>query len=121
MSEEKGQIVGLLSPLLERQRILHAIRFVPRNADVLDIGCGRSGVLQFIPEIRSYIGLDVLDAVVRENSKNFPQFQFLRENIEEGIPAFEKKFTVILMLAVLEHLASPGGSLKTLASCLSEH
>src|SRR6267154_795600 len=100
-----GQVgQGRLSPFLERQRITQALRFIPPNSDILDVGCGRAKLLSHLSSVHTYVGLDVLDEVVEENRKQYPQHRFFRIDVEQGILPTEGKFNIIIMLAIVEHL-----------------
>ncbi|HMD14465.1 MAG TPA: class I SAM-dependent methyltransferase, partial [Bacteroidota bacterium] len=111
---------GWLSPFLERQRIRHVLRYIPSNVDILDIGCGRANILASLPPLKRYVGVDVLQEVVDNNNKCFPEQSFFCVNIErDGLPIVTT-FDVIIMLAVLEHLIDPLAMVKNLKKYLAE-
>ncbi|MBI1806067.1 MAG: class I SAM-dependent methyltransferase [Ignavibacteria bacterium] len=114
MGHDKGQVGGKLSPFLERQRIQQATKFIPPDATILDIGCGRAKILEYAPTVKSYVGVDLLDNVLTVNRLRYQQYYFYHVNIEnERIPV-DGKFDVILMLAILEHLSHPAKTIATI-------
>jgi SAM-dependent methyltransferase len=111
--ERSGQAAGgLLSPYLERQRILHAKQFIPPYADVLDIGCGRARILPWLPHVHSYVGLDLDEKVIAMVRKEYPMHRFFRSDIEREALPIGDSFSVIVMLAVLEHFQHATETLK---------
>lgn len=101
--DEYGQMIGFLSPLLERFRLRQAIPHISPGSSVLDIGCGRARVLKFI-QPPSYLGLDVIPEVITRNRARYPQYEFALVNVEKEDVRVDRRFNVVLMLAVLEHL-----------------
>ncbi len=115
----RGQVSGWLSPLLERQRMLQAGRFIPEGADILDLGCGRAQVLEHVGRVRSYVGVDILDDVLAANRGRYPAHEFHRADLErERPPLGARRFQIVLLLAVLEHFAVPERALKNIAGYL---
>jgi SAM-dependent methyltransferase len=115
----EGQATGgLLSPYLERQRILHGRKHVPDYASILDIGCGRATLLSWLPRIHSYTGIDLDEEVISMVSEAYPEHHFYRMNIESDALPFDGTFSVIVMLAVLEHFSHPVETMRRIVSCM---
>jgi len=112
---------GRLSPFLEQQRIHQAVRFIPPNADILDIGCGRARILEHLPSVHTYVGLDLLEDVVLENRRHYPNHRFFCVDIERDQVPAEGKFDVIIMLAILEHLRDTTRTLSKLSEFLGDN
>src|ERR1019366_5531922 len=80
----------------------------PAGARVLDVGCG----LTDLPgRLLSYVGCDRDPDVLRLQRSRFPFSNFFEWDFERGVapsPLAEKgPFDVVLLLAVLEHVAEP--------------
>lgn len=78
------------------------------NAHVLDIGCGRGGVMElFWQEVRLSIGLDPDLISLRERRATFPAVN----GWGEALPLPEATFEVVIAMWVLEHLRRPESTL----------
>jgi len=86
---------------LQRWRIQKASRFIAKNSSVLDIGSSDGALYRLIPGIGSYVGIDPrVDAETRG-----PKYSLVRGLFPQQLPD-DRKFDVITMLAVLEHIPS---------------
>ena len=81
--------------------------------DILDFGCGWGGFLRNIKEYRSLAGIEL-----RKECINYIQNNIKKINISNNIYSFDKKFDVITMFHVLEHLPYQIKTLKVLKSKL---
>lgn len=115
-----GQVTGLFSPWLERQRLRKVAAHVNAGDSVLDIGCGRARILRHIPAPKRYVGVDVLGAVVEENRRAWASHEFYVYDIEGDSPApfGQGEFDVIVMGAVMEHFRDPVKALGRLKGFL---
>jgi 2-polyprenyl-3-methyl-5-hydroxy-6-metoxy-1,4-benzoquinol methylase len=80
-----------------------------KETNVLDIGCGTGILAQYIHKMNpdSYIvGLDQSCEVINETKKNLNEFYLIDLDTEQ-IPVFEKKFDLVILGDVLEHLKRP--------------
>lgn len=110
---DKGQIKGLLSPLLERFRLKNISRLI-RGKSVLDCGCGRATLRDYIAKEIYYAGI--------EKDKNI--------DIPKGIKVYyldldkefsiKEKFDNIVLSEVIEHLKNPEKTLLKLRSLLTK-
>lgn len=85
-----------------------------QNKDILDFGCGWGGTLKNVKNSKS------LNAVeLRENCFNYILDNFKNINIKQNISDFNKKFDVITLFHVLEHIPDQIETLKILKKKLS--
>lgn len=111
-----NQASGILSPFLRGCR-LRAVRPFIDGGRVLDMGCG-TGSLADVVAPQQYLGVDIDAESVRLARRRYPEHTFLTlDEFHDGRPL--PGFDVIVALAVIEHLADPGGWLARLTACLS--
>jgi len=102
MNQSKGQIKGLLSPLLERWRFYKIKKFVVGN-HILDYGCCQGKLASNFQE-KEYVGVDINKEVIesakeRYSKKNNVNLYTLNEfNIDTY------KFDTVILSAVIEHI-----------------
>lgn len=71
---------------------------------VLDIGCGRGGVMElFWREVRLSVGLDPDLVSLRERRASFPAVN----GLGEALPFADSTFELVMAMWVLEHLRAP--------------
>lgn len=85
-----------------------------KNKDILDFGCGDGGFLKKIKNAKSYNGVELNLFNVNFIKKNIKKI-----NIKENIEKFDKKFDVITLFHVLEHLNDPIVYLKKIKNKLN--
>jgi 2-polyprenyl-3-methyl-5-hydroxy-6-metoxy-1,4-benzoquinol methylase len=90
---------GLLSPFLRKQRIKAIKPFL--KGKILDIGCG-SGILATLVSPDLYKGFDIDITSINQANKNYPNHSFCLE-----LPSENENFDIIVLLATIEHVASP--------------
>lgn len=97
---------GKLSPFLARQRYKKAAVHITEKDTVLDVGCGAGGFQKYLPKI-TYYGVDAQkhwddddNLFVGSIGKQLPK------ELESV------KFTVVVALAIIEHLDKPGELFK---------
>ena len=116
-----SQVKGLLSPVLARQRMKAAKRFI-KEGSVLDIGCGEGKLLEYIKDGVPYLGLDINSDCIRKAErmqKNRNNAEFRATGLDRD-PRLNRKFDNIVLLAVIEHLVSPEKSLTLLKNYLEK-
>ncbi len=93
--------------------IRHMLAVLPRNAKILDVGCGSGFAIEQSvknrPDLEVY-GVDVAPNLIDYAQKYRPRFNFVLAKGEE-LPFDNETFDAILYLDVIEHLVNPGKSL----------
>ena len=86
---------------LQRKRIAQALRWIPPDADVLDVGCSDGALFrQASSLIKSGIGIDT------EEPSSWPTGPFtFRHGTFPEVLDDKDRFDVVLMLAVIEHVS----------------
>jgi len=84
-----------------------------KNKDILDFGCGWGGFLRNIKNYKSLSGVEL-----RKECVNFIKNNIKKINISDNINSFNKKFDIITMFHVLEHIPYQTETLKVLKSKL---
>jgi 2-polyprenyl-3-methyl-5-hydroxy-6-metoxy-1,4-benzoquinol methylase len=111
---------GHLTRRVGQARLAAALPHVPPGARVLDLGCGLTDLAAKLP---SYVGCDRNADVLDEQRRRFPSGGFFEWDFGLGAaPAALSErgpFDVVLLLAVLEHVAWPGRVLGRAADLLA--
>jgi 2-polyprenyl-3-methyl-5-hydroxy-6-metoxy-1,4-benzoquinol methylase len=107
------QIVGLLSPLLRKQRV----RAVQPHllGRVLDWGCGIGKLAELLPA-EVYTGVDLDDESVQQARHLHPEHAFLSVEEFDDFGSWD----TIVALALIEHVADPVGLLVRFRRLLSD-
>ena len=84
-----------------------------KNKDILDFGCGWGGFLRNIKNYKSLSGIEL-----RKECINFIKNNIKKIDISDNINSFDKKFDIITMFHVLEHIPYQTETLKVLKSKL---
>lgn len=94
--------------ILSQMRFKKVTRLVPKNSDVLDLGCGYHGNLLRILEskISSGVGVDI--SVTKEIKSQ--KLRLIQHNLNQTLPFKNEKFDVVISLANLEHLENYWGN-----------
>ena len=94
------QEFNLLDKFIRYLRLRKILPYLKENDIVCDLGCGDGSILKFLSsKIKEGYGID--KDVLEFEEKNL---RFIRRDITKPLPFENKKFDVILFLAVLEHL-----------------
>jgi 2-polyprenyl-3-methyl-5-hydroxy-6-metoxy-1,4-benzoquinol methylase len=86
-----------------------------KNKDILDFGCGGGGFLKNLINYKSLSGVELSKDCINYIKKNIKKI-----NISNDINSFDKKFDVITMFHVLEHIPQQIKILKILKSKLKK-
>ncbi len=84
-----------------------------QNKDILDFGCSWGGFLKNVKNFKSLSGIEL-----RKECINYIQNNIKKIKISNDLSAFEKKFDIITMFHVLEHIPYQVETLKMLKSKL---
>ena len=83
------------------------------NKEILDFGCGWAGFLRSIKNPKSLYGVELRDECI-----DFIKLNLKKINISNNINSFEKKFDIITLFHILEHMPNQVSTLKHLKSKL---
>jgi 2-polyprenyl-3-methyl-5-hydroxy-6-metoxy-1,4-benzoquinol methylase len=86
-----------------------------KNKDILDFGCGRGDFLKNLRNYKSLSGVELSKDCINYIQKNIKKI-----NMSSDINSFKKKFDVITMFHVLEHIPQQIKTLKILKSKLKK-
>lgn len=86
-----------------------------KNKDVLDFGCGNGIFLKKIKDAKSYNGVEL-----NLSNINFIKRNIKKINIKDNIEKFDKKFDIVTLFHVLEHLDNPIVYLKKIKNKLKK-
>ena len=84
-----------------------------KNKDILDFGCGWGGFLRNIKNYKSLSGVEL-----RKECMNFIKNNIKKIDVSDNVNSFDKKFDIITMFHVLEHIPHQVDTLKILKSKL---
>lgn len=84
-----------------------------KNKDILDFGCGWGGFLRNLKNYKSLSGIELRKECINYLRKNVKKI-----DISDNINSFDKKFDIITMFHVLEHIPYQIKTLKLLKSKL---
>ncbi|NLZ73591.1 MAG: class I SAM-dependent methyltransferase [Bacteroidales bacterium] len=81
------------------------------KGNLLDVGCGSGALLPCVDPSSIYVGIDLDEQKLSDLRQEFPQYNFLKINVEDGLNLNEHKDTVrfdtITMIALIEHISDP--------------
>jgi len=77
--------------------------------DVLEVGCGTTGMIYYLDEAKSRIGIEPMniDSIIEDWQK-----QFVKKGIGEEIPFEKNSFDIVLVLNSLDHVLNPEKVIK---------
>ena len=78
------------------------------NKDVLEVGCGATGIIFFLENTKSKIGIEPMDiSDLINNNNNDWKKQFVRKGVGEQLPFENNSFDIVICFSVLEHTLDP--------------
>ena len=107
---------NIKTPLIEDD-YRRAVQFKKnlKNKDILDFGCGWGGFLKNVKNYKSLSGIELRNECINHIQKNIKKIK-----ISNNINSFDKKFDIITMFHVLEHIPYQIKTLKLLKSKLKD-
>lgn len=95
------------------------------QTNVLEIGCGTGFYTQLLHDlkVKSYVGVDITDALFPELMHKFPNYHFMRKDVtteEIRVPPYD----LVLMIDVIEHIVSEeklAFAMKNVQKCLKSN
>tara|TARA_S200000501_G_scaffold9499_1_gene8517 strand:+ start:464 stop:1375 length:912 start_codon:yes stop_codon:yes gene_type:complete len=98
------------TPIIEDDyRRANQFQRILKNKSILDFGCGWGGFLRNLKNSKSLNGVELRDECIRYIGNNFKNI-----NVSNNISVFNKKFDIITMFHVLEHIPYQINTLKAL-------
>ena len=74
------------------------------NKDVLEVGCGATGIIFFLEKAKSRIGIEPMDMTDLIDDWKKP---FVRKGVGEQLPFENHSFDIVICFSVLEHTLNP--------------
>jgi len=109
--------MALLSNRLTQWR--HAMIRPYIQGDILDLGCGDAVILkEFIGSINYYCGIEWSLKHIENVQKRFPEARMERRNLDKDILDLDRKFDVVLMVALIEHIWNQRFLFEQVMDCL---
>jgi SAM-dependent methyltransferase len=97
---------------------------LPKDAEVLDVGCGIGRAVPILPDlgIEKYLGIDPSIEQVRVCRSRWPELQFEVSEIRELANKYPNRFSGFLLITVLMHIPRRDLSqaLGSLRGCLKQ-
>lgn len=109
----------LLSPYLQTRRFQAVKPYL--IGDVLDLGCGRAELLNWLEPEQSYFGVEGEEDRVADLKAMFSEHTFLACDLDLDRLDIDKQFDTITMIAVIEHLTNPSNLLRQVPELLRKH
>lgn len=109
------------APRHRRRIILNMLRGLEFES-VLDVGCAQAFLLDILAKRKKKtFGCDISNEVIEFNRKNFPDSEFARVNIENGVYPDDKKFDLIICSEVIEHIQNWEKALENLMKMCNKY
>lgn len=88
-------------------------KYVQKNDEIADIGCGNGRLLKILGENASYIGIDNNPRLLEEAKKRFPNAKFMYGEMLR-LPLFDSSKDIVFCIAALHHIPSKKYRLQAL-------
>jgi ubiquinone/menaquinone biosynthesis C-methylase UbiE len=75
-----------------------------KNKDVLEVGCGATGIIFFLKNTKTRIGVEPMDVSDLIEDWKRP---FVRKGVGEQLPFEDSSFDIAICFSVLEHILDP--------------
>lgn len=104
-----------------RRRILAALLGrlgLPRDAELLEVGCGPGGNMRMLSRFGRLTCVES-EPFARQLAGERGLAEVLPGELPDGLPAFSRRFDLVTVMDVLEHISDDRGSLRALAAVLN--
>jgi len=89
------------------------LRDLPRDAPVLEVGCGdASFTADLAKHFSAVTAIDLSAGQIAENAQRYPAIAFRQHDVAERLPFADASFEVVWCSEVLEHLFDPRFALR---------
>ncbi|MFH0831811.1 MAG: class I SAM-dependent methyltransferase [archaeon] len=108
---------------LQRKNVLVAkiIENYAKKGRLLDIGCGNGNILSYFSKKFKVFGLDISSYILKKAKEAVPSAKVKVCDIEKKDIPFKKKFDVIFLWNIIEHMKNPGKVLKRIGKNLGKN
>ncbi|MBI5901335.1 MAG: class I SAM-dependent methyltransferase [Rhodocyclales bacterium] len=112
---------GVLWWFVARRAILRKLigTSVPNTATILEIGCGTGGNLPMLAEFGQVCGIESDPTARAIAASQQPKIEILSGALPDALPLGNRKFDLICLLDVLEHVEADGNALRVSRSHLA--
>ncbi len=80
--------------------INNILSFIPYNSSILDLGCGKGLLVNYIKNFNSYTGVDL--HVIKDNSR--PKVRFLKRDCTEFVKEKINTYNTFLIIDLIHHI-----------------
>ncbi len=84
------------------QGVRDTLKRLPKDARILDVGCGTGRISQVVPQTAAYVGVDFSPELIEVAKDLFPEQHFLVADAFQ-LPYEDALFSVVLSIAVVHH------------------
>ena len=90
-----------------------------KNLDILEVGCGTGGNLELLKSFGRVSAIETNEKA-REHSKRVKNVKILDGSLPDDNPFLHRKFDIIALFDVLEHIEDDLAALQSLKKCLKK-
>jgi 2-polyprenyl-3-methyl-5-hydroxy-6-metoxy-1,4-benzoquinol methylase len=121
-----SKLVSNLLDFLEKFSFQRKLRLILKHKSsgnrVLEIGCAQGNFLNNLPSFFEKFGVEINENGRQYIQEHYPNITVYQGDIEsESFGDYAKKYDIILMWHVLEHIQNPSAFLKRLSSILNKN
>ncbi len=115
-------ILSFLGKFSFQRKLRLILRHKPPGNRVLEIGCAQGKFLNSLPAVFEKFGVEINENGRRYIQEHYPTITVYQGDIEnENFGDCTKKYDIILMWHVLEHIKNPSSFLQRLSSLLNKN
>ena len=115
-------VFAFLEKFSFQRKLRLILRHKPAGNRVLEIGCAQGKFLNNLPSVFEKFGIEVNESGRRYIQDHYPNITVYQGDIEnENFGDYSKKYDIIIMWHVLEHIKNPSVFLQRLSSLLNKN